>query len=329
MIRTILSTVSVAIFAACMALPAGGQECTQCLKPLWQCGSIFVVEIEAVDEIRSPQSGADNVRARVTRVVKDEYRKGLKLEAFDAHLRRYDQPMGGPELYRWESYEQLRPGQQFLIFSDSKDGDLPAMLASPYELWPAAGEADDAVGDIALIVEALPLPFAGRVQAIAAAVTASPKPHGQTLAYYISSLLVAGSDSETSQLANALESAPPSAFSDGGHGALIDGLRSDMPLALQSQHRNMASLFVTLAARYFLIEPEKTSRPLTSAQNLLLQFVHSIATFDPALAAVRALPPELSKQVAIKAAALGGDARLQPDRRAMAVELRALLETKQ
>jgi len=161
-------------------------------------------------------------------------------------------------------------------------------------------------------------------------VTTSPKPHCQTLAQYISSLLVSGSDSETSELQSALENAPVSAFSDGGQGALIDLLRADMALALQSQHRNMASLFIRVAARYFLAEPERAGRrPLTSAQNSLLQFVHSIAAFDPARAAVRALPPEVAKQVAQKAAALAGDARLQPDRRAMAAELRALVEAKQ
>ena len=157
MIRTILSTVSAGVFAACIVFPAGAQECSQCLKPLWQSASIFVVEIDAVDEIRTPESSADNVRAQVTRVLKDGYRKGLQLEAFDAHLHRYDRPMGEPELYQWEPY-QLRPGQQFLIFSNSKEGDLAAMLSSPYELiplvssMPFTGE-DDPEGDMALILD--------------------------------------------------------------------------------------------------------------------------------------------------------------------------------
>jgi hypothetical protein len=141
--------------------------------------------------------------------------------------------------------------------------------------------------------------------------------------------LVAGSDSETSQLANALERAPGSAFSDVGRAALLDVLSIDTALAFQSEHRGLASLFATLAARYFLIEPERASRPLTSAQNLLLQRVHSMATFDPARAAMRGLPPELAKQAAQKAAALAADARQLPDRRAMAAELRALIEPKQ
>jgi len=51
--------------------------------------------------------------------------------------------------------------------------------------------------------------------------------------------------------------------------------------------------------------------------------------FDPARAAMRGLPPELAKQVALKAAALAVDPQLQPNFRAMAVELRALVEAKQ
>jgi len=169
-----------------------------------------------------------------------------------------------------------------------------------------------------------------RAQAIAAAVTTSPKPHCQILAQYISSLLISGSDSETSELQSVLENAPASAFSDSAQGALIGLLRTDMALALQNQHGNLASLFIRVAARYFLAEPERAGlRPVSSAQNSLLQFVHSIATFEPARTAVRALPPELAKQVAQKAAALAGDARVQPDFRAMAAELRALVESKQ
>ncbi|MGA2366640.1 MAG: hypothetical protein ABSG12_14235 [Steroidobacteraceae bacterium] len=204
------------------------------------------------------------------------------------------------------------------------------MLASPRDIIPLTGE-DDPVGDVALILDTLRLPLAARAQAIAAAVTASPKPHCQTLAQYISSLLVSGSDSETSELQSALENAPASAFSDSAQGALLDVLSIDTALALQSQHRNLASLFANLAARYFLVEPKKRAglRPLTSAQNLLLQRVHSMAASDPARAAVRALPPELARQFAQKAAELASDARIQPDFRAMAVELRALVEAKQ
>jgi len=44
---------------------------------------------------------------------------------------------------------------------------------------------------------------------------------------------------------------------------------------------------------------------------------------------MRGLPPELAKQVALKAAALAVDPQLQPNFRAMAVELRALVEAKQ
>jgi len=327
MTRAILSTVAFSILAACIAFPAGAQGPSNVEVPLWQCASIFVVEVEAVDQIRTPQSSADNVRVLVKRILNDGYRKGLPLGALDAHLRRYDTPMGGPESYRWADYE-LRAGQQFLIFSNSKEGDLAAMVASPYDITPLTGD-DDPVADIALILETLPLPPSARVQAVAAAVTASPRPHCQILAYYIRSLLVSGSDSETSQLASAIESAPESAFSDTGRRAIVDVLRTGMFLAAQSEHRNLAPLFVDLAVRYLLIEPEKAGRPTTSAQDLVLQCVHSIATFDPALAAMRALPPELAKQVATKAAALAGDARLQPDRRAMAVELHALLGAKQ
>jgi hypothetical protein len=328
MTRTTLSTVYAFVFAVCLVLPAGAQECSQCLKPLWQSASIFVVEIDAVDQVLTPVSGADNIRAHATRILKDDPGKALELQAFEAHLRRYDRPMGEPELYQWDAY-QLRSGQQFLIFADSKEGGLAAMLASPRDIVPLTGE-DDPVGDVALILDTLRLPLSARAQAVAAAVTTSPKPHCQTLARYISSLLVSGSDSETSELQSALENAPASAFSDGGQGALLDVLSIDTALALQSQHRNLASLFAKLAARYFLAEPEGAGRrPLSSAQNSLLQFVHSMATFDPARAAVRALPPELARQFAQKAAEIASDARIQPDFRAMAAELYALIEAKE
>jgi hypothetical protein len=236
--------------------------------------------------------------------------------------------MGEPELYQWDAY-QLRVGQQFLIFSNSREGNPAAMLAAPYDITPLTGE-DDPVGDMALILDSLRLPLSARVQAVAAAITTSLKPHCQTLAQYISSLLISGSDSETSELQSALENAPASAFSDGGQGALIDLLCTDMALALQSQHGNLASLFIRVAARYFLDEPERVGlRRVSSAQNSLLQFVHSIATFEPARAAVRALPPELARQIAQKAAELASDARIQPDFRAMAVELHTLIEAKQ
>jgi len=328
MIRTILSTIFVGVLAAAIVFPAGAQECSQCLKPLWKSASIFVVEIDAVDQILTPESGADNIRAHVTRILKDDPGKGTQLQAFEAHLRRYDRPMGEPQLYQWDAY-QLRAGQQFLIFADSKEGGFAAKLAWPRDIIPLTGE-DDPVGDVALILDTLPLPLSVRAQAIAAAVTTSPKPHCQILAQYISSLLISGSDSETSELQSVLENAPASAFSDSAQGALIGLLRTDMALALQNQHGNLASLFIRVAARYFLAEPERAGlRPVSSAQNSLLQFVHSIATFEPARTAVRALPPELAKQVAQKAAALAGDARVQPDFRAMAAELRALVESKQ
>jgi len=36
-------------------------------QALWKSASIFVVEIDAVDQILTPESGADNIRAHVTR----------------------------------------------------------------------------------------------------------------------------------------------------------------------------------------------------------------------------------------------------------------------
>jgi hypothetical protein len=263
---------------------------------------------------------------RVTRILNDGYHKGLQLGPLDVNLRRYG-PTDDPEVYPW-AQQDLRVGQRVLVFSESKVEGLAAMIESPRLVWWLTSD-EDAEGDIALILDTLQLPLTARVQAVASAVTASPRPHCWFLARYIGSLLVSASDSETSGLASALENAKGAAFSDAARTSLIDVLRTGMSLAMRSERRNLASLFVGLAARYFLIEPDKPGSPATSVQYLVLQCVHSIEAFDPARAALRALQPELAKQFAQKAAALAVDYRIQPDLRAMAVELHALIEAKE
>jgi hypothetical protein len=273
-----------------------------------------------------PDASPEGVRVRVTKILNDAYHKGLQLGSIDVNLRRHA-PTDDPESYAWAQYE-LRAGQQFLIFSESKDEGLAAMVESPRLAWWLTGK-EDTVGDMSLILDTLPLPLPARVQAVTVAFSASPRPHCSFLADYISSLLASGSDSETSELASALESAPASAFSDLARGTLLDHLRTGMFDAVRSEHRNLASLFVGLAARYFLIEPDRAASPATSTQYLVLHCVHSMETFDLARAAVRALPPYLAKQFAQKAAALASDTRIQPDLRTLAVELRTLIEAKQ
>src|SRR5580704_17725958 len=110
MIRRIVSAVSAGPLAACLILPAGGQECSQCSKPLWDCASIFVVEIEAVGDNYKPDASPEGVRVRITRILNDGYHKGLQLGSLDVNLRRHA-PTDDSESYHW-AQQELRVGKQ-------------------------------------------------------------------------------------------------------------------------------------------------------------------------------------------------------------------------
>ena len=153
------------------------------------------------------------VRGRVTRVLNDAGRQGLREGEFQMEFS--GRPGGLRHGFSWVDVD-IQAGQQYLIFSDPKPS-LAAMveLSSGYRSGAyLVTDKEDAVADVDLILHSAPLTLWEQASMVSVAIAGAVKPRSAFLTPYGAAILAAGSDSDTAALAQSIEHSRASAFSD-------------------------------------------------------------------------------------------------------------------
>lgn len=235
-----------------MAAVNGAQnEPTNISTSVTQNALIFGVVIEDVKasswDTGTPQKRTVSVRARVTRIVKDDFLQDLQPSQFMVSVTQARWPGGfiGDNPYFW-SYRDLEAGQSYLIFSNIKQG-FGAMFASPAIAERIAGEVD-LVADVELIVSSVSRSAAQQAEAAANALRSVPRARSRFFAEYALALLVAGRVDETAALADAVENGDVSMLLEETKSSLLWGLFQQVR-RVDSSHARLVQLFVSLNCR--------------------------------------------------------------------------------
>ena len=283
---------------AVFAVPAANcQEPSKTLPKMWQCPTIFLAEIEQMNIGPGADPALPGVQAKVTRVLRDDLQEGLHPAGFDA-----------PHIF---GFENVVVGRSYLFFSHRKEG-LADTLESPYGMYPIT-EADDPVGDIDLILGLASLPTSQRAHEVAVSLGSPGKPHTAILARYAVVLLAAGPDSDTEELAQALDSMGGQSFSEDAKISLL--VEGELQVGMQRHPpRNLAASYVNLCVRFFLAQPESPDgRPSGWQGNFLTTYLPPIRRMDGELVNFRSvISPAVAAQLRKKLADIAGDGRLQP-----------------
>jgi hypothetical protein len=193
---------------------------------------------------------------QVIRILKDQDHE-LQLGGLKASLVQTAAPSKANLPTLW-TYREVGSGQRYLILAGRRAG-IPGAVENPMDLELLDGSSDP-VGDVELLLGISSLPFAQQEQAVAAAVSNPPAPHSEVLAGYIMALLRSASEEETAPLVTALSAAPPEAFQGKAREALLAYL-GGRAMSQASVPNDVLRLGVSLAAKYFLIDPDGPGRP--------------------------------------------------------------------
>ena len=331
MIRLSPLAILIGVLSAVALAPAHAAEDARSLTELTRFATIVLTEIGSAQ----PGEGCSGpllssfghvcktkVHVRLVRIFKDSDHLGLAPSQFEAEILQHT---GGYfETYRWTG-QQLKIGQQYLITSDKNT--LPDLFESPAGVV-LVTQKEDTLGDVDLILRSASLPLREQASAVTMALTDPVKPHGSFLSNYVAAVLQAGSDAETVALAEAIESSTESAFSDMGKSSLLYQLWVQSSESAKPRD-NLFRTFVTMTARYLLVEPEQRNVDLPDLRVAILHnYLPFILGSERARSALRtALLPTVRSQVRKRALELVEDNRLPADQRAGLRELLAVLGT--
>jgi len=294
-------------------------------------GAIFVAEFEDVGTLHcaDPLSPVCTlpVRVRVSRILKDQDRQGLAPSEINVNLTQSVSD-GSDRLPHFWSGHKVKVGQAYVVVAPSQKS-LASMIESPAEVEAITKESDP-IADVELILgfAALPLPL--QSQAIAEAVARPKTPHSYFLARYVAELLAADKALDTVALTEALVSSSAQAFSEDARMTLLAHL-SASSVPIDSRTDGLVQVFVTLVARYFLVQSDEPPRPgqewmapFSRIQVAVLEtYLPQILASERATTFLRAtLRAGVGRQIEQRTSQLLGDARAGPERRA---QLRQLL----
>jgi hypothetical protein len=223
-----------------------------------QAGTLFVVELSDV----SPPDCTDTyprtctmaAQVRVTRILKDRDHD-LELGRLQASLVQTAAPSKVNPWTLW-TYREVGSGQRYLVLAHRHAGKP---VENPMDLELLDGTSDP-VADAELLLGIASLPFSQQVRAVAAAVSNSPSSHSRILVDYIMALLRSASEGDTAPLTTAISTAPIEAFRGKVREELLASL-GDQAMSSEGASVDAFRLAVTMATKYFLIDPDGPGRP--------------------------------------------------------------------
>ena len=223
---------------------------------------------------------------------------------------------------RWE--REIEPGQRYLIFSPGTQG-LPGMFASTLSPVPVAPD-EDVASDVELIVNLGHLTLQQQATAVATSIRTTTVPHSWLLGQYTAGLLAAGSDRETSDLAQTIESSPDGTFSFLGKFLFLASLWGASQSAT-SPPRNLIHVYAVMAIKYLPAKADPRSLDLPDLRtDILSRHIPWIVKSERATSLLRAVTPsESAARAARKAQEMSADGHLQDNERSELRLIAALL----
>jgi len=233
-----------------------------------------------------PFCAIKELHGQVLQVLKDAQHLGLQPGVFEAEVLlvgRYS--LGGNP---WLVQNDVRPGQQYLLFSNLKSG-LRAMIEAPSQLY-LVPDDEDATADIELILKCSSLTLREQALAVSEAIDGAGKPRSFLLGQHAGALLAAGSDAETGPLAQSIEKCRDSTFSAWAGSCLLAPLwrrlqeHADVP-------DQVLHMFITMSARGLVASGERVDpdRP-DGRRQILRDYVPWIVGSERAKAVLRVAP---------------------------------------
>lgn len=260
------------------------------------------------------------VRARIIRVFKGEWDREAVPAEFEVDIQQIINISAGAP---W-SDNNIQAGQRYLILSRAEQIG-PSVFASALAPVPVTDQ-DDPVGDLELILNTEPLTLHQQASAVAGALGASGTPHSYFLGRYAAALLAAGSETDTMDLARALEESTDHAFSDFAKHVLLSEL-CDRSRSAAEPPKSLLNTYIVMTVRYFLLPPKESTLDLPSLRDgILSNHIPWLLNSERAKVLMRAaLSPDLRQRLRKQVLSLAADERQRPERRQLMKELLPLI----
>jgi hypothetical protein len=294
--------------------------------------SIFVAEFGDVQthgglsvSAAPTPSPSTTAHVHVTRILRDALHLGLQPGEFDATLTQCFAGCFAGNTHYW-SHRDVRSGQRYLVFSDSKLG-LREMVADPAAATMIADE-DDPVAEVELILSSASRSIFDQALG-AAAVLAPTSKHSYLLAQYVAGLLASGSEADTGPLLSALEGPGALAFSDSAKISLL-GYLSQNAHGWGKGRDNLLRVYVNLVTRYFVLDAKEWRPGITRLQvEIVTNHLSEILRSDRVSTLLRqfAQNRELRQELKSRASKCASDSRLTVGQRTQARQFASVLET--
>jgi hypothetical protein len=219
--------------------------------------TIFVADLETVRPVggcgRLPGVFcAHEVTVRVTRILKGRDQVPREFEAVIPPWHRSLVPPQG-----WDMILQLEAKRSYLILS-REEGQPKLVFESPESVL-MLSDGEDAVGDVALILDSRSSNLTDKVSGFAA-ILRQGKSRSFFLAQYAVVLLKVGPEPERKQIVRSIEDAREAAFSDRAKWSLLFGLwELSNGHSPSSSDDHIRHLLTTLTARYLIAMPDPLS----------------------------------------------------------------------
>ncbi len=235
--------------------------------PVWSHQTIFVAEVEDAQNAPPPYvSQWTDVRVRVSRILKDGRHIGLEPSVFEVRIL-HPMSVSAANGSFWTN-RQITTGQKYVIFSDSTKG-LREMFEMPNSGELLTEEADP-IADTEMILNTRGMRISEQSRNAALALRSSRK-HSWILARYITAILAAGYESETNELAQALETDEGAlSFSDDAKITILADLSIEFTDP-RGASQNLKRVLGYLSLRYIAFESQKTDAKPTRLERLILQ----------------------------------------------------------
>jgi hypothetical protein len=177
-------------------------------------------------------------------------------------------------------------------------------------------EGEDLVSDVELIINIEPLTLRQQLSAVAGALHNSSAAHSGLLGEYAAGLLAIGSESDTMELTQAIETSSETVFSDLARFLFLTSLWDESKSA-RTPPRNLIRTYAVMAIRYLPAEPSIPSLTVPSLRSsILTRDLPWILSSETARGILRTMPPSgLATQTRSKVQAMASDGRLTSEER--------------